>query len=71
MGEISVGERYAGRRLGELMAKAPAAYRSRWFEGRAQYRRDRRYHPVAGDAVLVVAEENEAIARAAAKLGKL
>ena len=72
MGEISVGERFAGRRLGDLMAKAPAGLQVTMV-------RKGGHNIVAtddtilenGDAVLVVAEDNEAIATAAAKLGKL
>ena len=72
MGEISVGERFAGRRLGDLIAKAPAGLQVTMV-------RKGGHNIVAtddtilenGDAVLVVAEDNEAIATAAAKLGKL
>ena len=72
MGEISVGERFAGRRLGDLMAKAPAGLQVTMVRKGG--------HNIVptddtilenGDAVLVVAEDNEAIATAAAKLGKL
>src|SRR5215213_6632342 len=72
MGEISVGERFAGRRLDELMARAPAGLQVTMVRKGAR-------NIVAtddtilenGDAVLVVAEDNEAIATAAAKLGRL
>ena len=72
MGEISVGERFAGRRLGDLMAKAPAGLQVTMVRKGG--------HNIVptddtilenGDAVLVVAEDKEAIATAAAKLGKL
>ena len=72
MGEISVGERFAGRRLGDLMANAPAGLQVTMVRKGG--------HNIVvtddtilenGDAVLVVAEDNEAIAIAAAKLGKL
>jgi len=72
MGEISVGERFAGRRLGDLMAKAPAGLQV------TMVRKGGRNIVVTddtilenGDAILVVAEDTEAIATAAAKLGKL
>ena len=72
MGEISVGERFAGRRLGDLMAKAPAGLQVTMVRkgGRNIVPTDDTIL-AAGDAVLVVAEDNEAIATAAAKLGKL
>ena len=72
MGEISVGERFAGRRLGDLMAKAPAGVQVTMVRkgGRNIVPTDDTIL-ANGDAVLVVAEDNEAIATAAAKLGKL
>ena len=72
MGEISVGERFAGRRLGDLMAKAPRGLQVTMVRKGG--------HNIVvtddtilenGDAVLVVAEDSEAIATAAAKLGEL
>ncbi len=72
MGEISVGERLAGHRLGDLMAKAPRGLRVTMVRKGG--------HNIAptddtildnGDAVLVVAEDSEAVAIAAAKLGEL
>ena len=72
MGEISVGERFAGRRLGDLIANAPPGLQVTMVRKGG--------HNIVptddmilenGDAVLVVAEDNEAIATAAAKLGKL
>ncbi len=72
MGEISVGERFAGHRLGDLMAKAPAGLQVTMVR-----KGGRNIVPTDdtilenGDAVLVVAEDSEAIATAAAKLGKL
>ena len=72
MGEISIGEGFAGRALDELMSEALADLQV------TMVRKDgHNFVPTddtilaAGDAVLVVAEDNEAIAAAAAKLGKL
>ncbi len=72
MGEISIGEAFAGRPLGELMPNALNGLQV------TMVRKDgRNFVPTddtilaAGDAVLVVAEDNEAIATAAAQLGKL
>lgn len=72
MGEISIGEGFAGRRLGELTAEVLTDLQV------TMVRKDgRNFVPTddailsAGDAVLVVAEREEAIARAAARLGKL
>ncbi len=72
MGEISVGERFAGRRLGDLIAKAPAGLQVTMVRkgGRNIVATDDMILE-NGDAVMVVAEDNEAIAAAAAKLGKL
>jgi putative transport protein len=69
MGEISIGEAFAGRPLGELMPSGLQATMVR--------KGGRNFVPTddtilaAGDAVLVVAEDNETIATAAAQLGKL
>ena len=71
MGEISIGERHAGKRLDELTAALSGVRVTMVRKG------GRNIVPAAdtvlsaGDAILVVAEENEAIARAAATLGKL
>jgi len=72
MGEISVGETYAGRSLGELTANAPSGMRVTMVRkgGHNVVPTDDTIL-ATGDAVLVVAEANEAIAVAAAKLGKL
>jgi putative transport protein len=69
MGEISIGEASAGRPLGELMPSGLQVTMVR--------KGGRNFVPTddtilaAGDAILVVAEDNEAIATAAAQLGKL
>jgi putative transport protein len=71
MGEISIGESFSGRRLDELMQSAPGLQVTMVRKG------DRNFVPsddtvlAAGDAILVVAEDNEAIAAAASELGKL
>jgi putative transport protein len=72
MGEISIGESHAGKRLDELMTGALSGLQV------TMVRKDgRNFVPAAdtvlsaGDAVLVVAEQNEQIAKAAATLGKL
>jgi putative transport protein len=72
MGEISIGESYAGKRLDELTTGALSTVQV------TMVRKDgRNFVPeadtvlFAGDAVLVVAEQNEEIAKAAATLGKL
>src|SRR3954452_3409960 len=72
MGEISVGETYAGRSLGELTANAPSGMQVTMVRkgGHNVVPTDDTIL-ATGDAVLVVAEANEAIAVAAAKLGKL
>src|SRR6185436_11206242 len=72
MGEISVGERFAGHRLGDLLAKAP-----RGLQVTMVRKGGHNIVPTddtilaKGDAVLVVADESEAVAIAAAKLGEL
>lgn len=72
MGEISVGERHAGKRLDELTTEALGGVQVTMVR-----KGGRNFVPAAdcvlsaGDAILVVAEQNEAIARAAATLGKL
>jgi putative transport protein len=69
MGEISIGEAFAGRRLDELMPNGLQVTMVR--------KNERNLVPTgdtilaAGDAVLVVAEDNETIASAAAGIGKL
>ena len=71
MGEISIGERHAGKRLDELTAALSGVRVTMVRKG------GRNIVPAAdtvlsaGDAILVVAEQNEAIASAAAALGKL
>jgi putative transport protein len=72
MGEISVGERFAGHRLGDLLAKAP-----RGLQVTMVRKGGHNIVPTDdtilanGDAVLVVADDSEAIAIAASKLGEL
>jgi putative transport protein len=71
MGEISIGEGYAGKRLDELMA-GPL----RGVQVTMVRKGGRNCVPTddtvlsAGDAILVVAEQNEEIARATATVGK-
>src|SRR6266850_2181809 len=72
MGEISIGESHAGKRLDELTTGALSGVQV------TMVRKDgRNFVPTvdtvlsAGDAILVVAEQNEEIAKAAATLGKL
>jgi putative transport protein len=72
MGEISIGQGFAGQRLDELRAEALGDLQVTMVRKDGQ-----NFVPTddtilaAGDAVLVVAEDNEAIAAAAAKLGRL
>ncbi len=72
MGEISIGQGFAGQRLDELRAEALGDLQVTMVRKDGQ-----NFVPTedtilaAGDALLVVAEDNEAIAAAAAKLGKL
>ena len=72
MGEISVGERFAGRRLSDLTTEALSDLQVTMVR-----KGERNFVPTAdtvlsaGDGVLVVAEREEAIAKAAAQLGKL
>src|SRR5260221_8189262 len=72
MGEISIGERFAGRRLSELTTEALCDVQVTMVrkEGRNIVPSDDTVLS-AGDAVLVVAEDNEAIEKAAARIGKL
>jgi putative transport protein len=72
MGEISIGASFAGRTLDELSKEVLSGVQVTMVRKRGQ-----NIVPTgdtvlsAGDAVLVVAESQEAIASAAAKLGKL
>ncbi len=72
MGEISIGERFAGRRLSDLTTEALGD-----LQVTIVRKGERNFVPTAdtilsaGDGVLVVAEREEAIAKAAARLGKL
>jgi putative transport protein len=72
MGEISVGESHAGKRLDELTTAALSGVRVTMVrKGGHNFVPTADTVLSAGDAILVVAEQNEAIARAAATLGKL
>jgi putative transport protein len=72
MGEISIGKGFSGRKIDELRQEALSDIQVTMVR-----KGDRNFVPTddtvlsAGDAVLVVAEREEAIARAAAQLGKL
>jgi putative transport protein len=72
MGEISIDERFAGRRLSDLTTEALSDLQVTMVR-----KGERNFVPTAdtvlsaGDGVLVVAEREEAIAKAAAQLGKL
>lgn len=72
MGEISIGERYAGATLEELTAGALSGVRVTMVR-----KGEHNFVPTTdmilspGDGVLVVAEREEAIAEAAAQLGRL
>ena len=72
MGEISIGAAFAGRRLGELMQNALSGLQVTMVrKGERNIVPDDETVLAAGDAILVVAEDNAAIATAAAQLGKL
>lgn len=71
MGEISIGERHAGKRLDELTTAFSGVRVTMVRKGGRNFVPAADTVLTAGDAILVVAEENEAIARAAATLGKL
>ena len=72
MGEISIGESFTGRRLGDLIAEAPGGLRVTMVrKGEHNIVPNDDTVLSAGDAVLVVADDNEAIAKAAARLGRL
>jgi putative transport protein len=72
MGEVSIGSAASGRKLEELMKDMPSDVQVTMVRTG-----DRNFVPTpdtlmsAGDAVLVVAERDEAIKQAAASLGKL
>ena len=72
MGEISIGESFAGRRLGDLTTEALGDLQVTMVR-----KGERNFVPTAdtvlaaGDELMVVAERNEAIAKAAAQLGRL
>jgi putative transport protein len=72
MGEISIGESHAGKRLGELTAGALRDVQVTMVrKGGHNIVPTADTVLTAGDGILVVAEQNEAIARAATTLGKL
>jgi putative transport protein len=72
MGEISIGEAFAGRRLDELTSEALNGLQVTMIrKGGHNFVPTDDMILAAGDAVLVVSEDNEAIATAAAQLGKL
>jgi putative transport protein len=72
MGEISIGEAFAGRPLGELIPNALSGMQITMVrKGGHNFVPTDDTILTAGDAILVVAEDKEAIATAAAKLGKL
>src|SRR5882757_3011009 len=72
MGEISIGESFAGRRLGDLIAEAPSGLQVTMVrKGEHNIVPNDDTVLSAGDAVMVVAEDNEAIAKTAALLGRL
>ena len=72
MGEISIGKVFSGRKIDELRPDSLSDIQVTMVR-----RGDRNFVPTddtvlsAGDAILVVAEREEAIAKAAAQLGKL
>ena len=72
MGEISIGQNFAGQRLGDLSADTLADLQVTMVR-----KRDHNIVPTpdtmlsAGDALLVVADSEQAVAKAAARLGKL
>jgi putative transport protein len=72
MGEIAIGERFSGRKLDDLTADGLADVQVTMLR-----KAGRNFVPrgdtvlSAGDALLVVAEREDAIANAAARLGKL
>ena len=72
MGEIFIGEAFAGQTVGELLQNAPSGLQVTMVRkgGHNLVPTDDTVL-AAGDAVLVVAEDNKAIAAAAAQLGKL
>jgi putative transport protein len=72
MGEILIGASYAGKRLDELTAGALSGVQVTMVrKGGHNFVPTADIVLSAGDAVLVVAEQNEAIGKAAATLGKL
>lgn len=72
MGEISIGKSHAGKRLDELMAGALSEVQVTMVrKGGHNFVPAADIVLSAGDAILVVAEQTEAIAKAAAALGKL
>jgi len=72
MGEISVGERFSGRSLDDLSKELPSGVQVTMVRKEGQ-----NFVPTTdivlspGDALLVISEREEAIAEAAARIGKL
>src|SRR6266850_841032 len=72
MGEIAIGEGHAGKRLDELTTGAFGDVQVTMVrQGGRNFVPEADTVLSAGDAILVVAEQNEEIAKAAATLGKL
>jgi len=71
MGEISIGESFAGQRLDELMRSAPGLQVTMVRKGDRNVVASDDTVLAAGDAILVVAEDNAAISTAASEFGKL
>src|SRR3954447_7366192 len=71
MGEISIGEAFAGRRLGEVMADVPGLQVTMVRKGGRNFVPDDETVLAAGDAVVVVAEDIGAIAAGASRIGML
>jgi putative transport protein len=72
MGEIAIGEGFAGRRLGDLMKETLSNVQVTMVrKGEHNFVPTAETVLAAGDGLLVVAERNEAIANAATQLGRL
>jgi len=72
MGEISIGEKFSGQTLDEIMKSVPGGVQVTMVrKGGHNIVRTGDIALSAGDALLVIAEEKEAITAAAARLGQL
>ena len=72
MGEITINESYAGRTLNEIGKEFPAGVQVTMVrKGHANVVPSEDTVLGAGDGILIVAEQQEAVAEAAAKLGRL